>query len=159
MPKCLGFFIFSFCNSKEPDQTHEMSRLLSGPSPPPFLPSALQPCQTAMDQLEQVSAEMYQGFAWVSQSKWQDLFYHAELSPVSRAAGRNFLLWRPPFCCCVTKGFCRLLYCLNSHQILHHYSDLEKKTQNHKANSKTKISSLRPHQGLLILMCFEMFCF
>lgn len=28
-----------------------------------------------------------QGFAWVSQSKWQDLFYHAEPSPVSKAAG------------------------------------------------------------------------
>lgn len=58
-----------------------------------------------------------QSFAGVSQSKWQDLFYHAEPSPVSKADGWNFLLWRPPLCCCVAKGFCRLLYCLNSHQI------------------------------------------
>lgn len=79
-----------------------------------------------------------QGFAWVSQSKWQDLFYHAELSPVSKAAGWNFLLWRPPFCCCVTKGFCRLLYCLNSHQILHHYSDLEKNPKITKPTLKQK---------------------
>lgn len=99
------------------------------------------------------------GFAWVSQSKWQDLFYHTELSPVSKAAGWNFLLWRPPFCCCVTKGFCRLLYCLNSHQICIITQTLKKTHQNDKANSKTKISPLRPHQGLLTLMCFGMFYF
>lgn len=58
-----------------------------------------------------------QSFAGVSQSEWQVLFYHAETSPVRKAAGWNFLLWRPPFCCCVAKGFCRLFYCLNSHQI------------------------------------------
>lgn len=58
-----------------------------------------------------------QSFAGVSQSKWQDLFYHAEPSPVSKAARWNFLLWRHPLCCCVAKGFHRLLYCLNSYQI------------------------------------------
>lgn len=92
-------------------------------------------------------------FAGVSQSKWQDLFYHAEPSPVSRAARWNFLLWRPPLCCCVAKGFCRLLYCLNSHQICIIIQIWKK---DHEANIKPKISSQRPHQGLLTLMCLKL---
>lgn len=78
-----------------------------------------------------------QGFAGVSQSKWQDLFYHAEPSPVSEADGWNFLLWRPPLCCCVAKGFCRLLYCLNSHQIC---IIIQAYKKNHTTDFKIKIS-------------------
>lgn len=102
-----------------------------------------------------------QSFAWVSQSKWQDLFYHTEPSPVSKAAGWNFLLWRPPLCGCVAKGFCRLLYCLNSHQIctiIQAWKRKQNRTkQKHKANFKTKIFPQRPHQELLTSTCLKMF--
>lgn len=160
----IGLF-FSFCNSKEPDTWNGMLVLRTWPTfslaiSPPALSNCEEPAGAGVSR--DVSA---QSFAGVSQSEWQVLFYHAETSPVRRAVGWNFLLWRPPFCCCVAKGFCRLFYCLNSHQICIIIQAWKKKKRKVKKNLKKpqhikpalKEKSLHKVLRLLTLTCSKIF--
>lgn len=159
--KCLGFFIFSFCTSKEPDQTHEMLRLFSGPGPPPLQPSALQSCQIAKDQLEQVSAEMYQCRVLLGFLRASGRISFITLSLLLSAKQPDEISFSgDPLCVAVQpKDFVGSFTVLILIRFAPSFRPGKENTtkQKHKANFKPKISPQRPHWGLLTSPCLKMF--